>query len=98
MCVTTDGEFTSKTSIKPTYATVQKETQKEHTYTVDGLVNEGDLYPGELISGIIYSFANGWAYFRGGLKPGGGFIVRYSTELEVNFSRQAGSSKHGGRN
>ena len=27
--------------MKPTYVTVQKETQKEHTYTVDGLINGG---------------------------------------------------------
>ena len=25
----------------------------------------GGLYPGGLISGIIYSLANGWAYIRG---------------------------------
>ena len=34
---------------------------KKHTFTVDGL-----------ISGIIYSFENGWAYIRVGLKTGGG--------------------------
>ena len=28
----------------------------------------GGLYPGGFISGIIYSFENGWAYIRGGLK------------------------------
>ena len=29
------------------------------------------LYPGGLISGIIYSFENGWAYnYPGGLKTG----------------------------
>ena len=40
--------------------------QKENTYTVDGLINRGgSLYPGGLISGIIYSLANGWAYIRG---------------------------------
>ena len=38
-----------------------------HTYTVDGLTNGGGrrLYPGGLISGIIYSLANGWAYIQG---------------------------------
>ena len=36
--------------------------QKEYTHTVDGLINGGALYPGGLISGIIYSLANGWAY------------------------------------
>ena len=49
--------------------------QKEHTYTVNGLINEGDLYPGGLISRIIYSLADGWAYIRGeegGLKNGRG--------------------------
>ena len=45
--------------------------QKEHTFTVDGLINRGGLYPGGLISGILYSFENGWAYIRGGLKLGG---------------------------
>ena len=29
---------------------------------------EGGLYLGGLISGIIYSLANGWAYNRGGVK------------------------------
>ena len=61
--------------------------EKEHTYTVDGLINDeggggrkgGGLYPGGLISRIIYSLANGWAYIRGGLKPGGlkSGILRY---------------------
>ena len=51
------------------FKNIKKETQKKHTYTVDGLIN-GVLYPGGLISGIIYSLANGWAYIRGGLKVG----------------------------
>ena len=41
---------------------VQKETQKEHSYTVDGLINggRGGAYIREgHISGIIYSLANG---------------------------------------
>ena len=40
-----------------------------------------DLYPGGLISEIIYSFENGWAYIGGGLKTGGGLksgILRYN--------------------
>ena len=38
--------------------------QKEYTHTVDGLINGGwgGLNPGGLVSGIIYSLANGWAY------------------------------------
>ena len=42
-------------------------------------LSTGGLYPGELISGIIYSFENGWAYIRGGLKPEGlkSGILRY---------------------
>ena len=37
--------------------------QKEYTHTVDGLISGGGgLYPGGLISVIIYSLANGWAY------------------------------------
>ena len=41
----------------------KKETQKEHTYTVDGLTNGGGgrLYAGGLISGMMYSLANGCA-------------------------------------
>ena len=39
---------------------VRKETQKERTYTLDGLTNEERL---------ISSLANGWAYIQGG---GGG--------------------------
>ena len=48
--------------------------QKEHTFKVDGLINGGGL-----ISEIIYSFENGWAYIRGGLIPGGlkSGILRY---------------------
>ena len=43
--------------------------QKDHTFIVDELINgggRGGLYPGGLISRIIYSFENGWAYIRGG--------------------------------
>ena len=39
------------------------------------------LYPGGLISGIMYSFENGWAYIwggGGGLKPGGLKVGFYS--------------------
>ena len=40
---------------------------------MDRLINgRGLIRPGMLISGIIYSLANGWAYIRG-LKTGGGF-------------------------
>ena len=35
------------------------------------------FYPGGLKSGIIYSFENGWAYIRGGLKRGGGLKVGF---------------------
>ena len=51
-----------------------KRNAKEHTYTVDGLINGGGLYPGWLISAINYSLANGWVYTRsypGGLKTRG---------------------------
>ena len=37
----------------------------------------GGLYPGGLISGIIYSFENAWAYIRVGLKTGGGLKVGF---------------------
>ena len=44
----------------------------------DGLINGGGLYPGGLISEIIYSLANRWAYIRGGgLKTEGGFKVGF---------------------
>ena len=41
--------------------------EKEYAYTVGGLINGGGgggggLYPGGLISRIIYLLANGWAY------------------------------------
>ena len=41
--------------------------QKEHTYTVDGWLING----GGLISGMIYSLANAWAYILGVIKPDG---------------------------
>ena len=48
-------------------------------YNVAGLINGGggSLYPGGLISGVIYSLANGWAYIQGRLKRGGGFKVGF---------------------
>ena len=81
LCVITNGEFISKTSIKPTYetgttGTEQIESQTELqalTFSIclfEGLINGGGLYPGGLISRIIYSLANGWTYIRGGLKVG----------------------------
>ena len=41
--------------------------QMDHTFIVDGLINEGEggLYPGGLISRIIYSLENRWAYIQG---------------------------------
>ena len=48
----------------------------EHTYTVDGPIKGegGGLYPGELISGIIYSpMANDGLISGEDLKPGRGF-------------------------
>ena len=33
------------------------------------------LYPSRLISGIVYSLANGWAYIWGSLKLGGGALI-----------------------
>ena len=46
-------------------------------FMATGACYESGLYPGRLISGIIYSFENGWAYIRGGLKPGGGLKVGF---------------------
>ena len=53
---------------------------------MDGLINAGggDLYSGGIISGIIYSFENGWACIRGGgLKTGGGLKVRFYGILKI---------------
>ena len=47
--------------------------QKEHTFTVDGLINGGGLYPSGLISGIICLKMDG-LISGGGLKSG---ILRY---------------------
>ena len=55
---------------------VRKETQKERTYTLDGLINEERL---------ISSLANGWAYIRGGKALKWGFTVH----VLVIASRQA---------
>lgn len=44
-----------------------KKPKKELTYTLDGLINRGE---GGLISGIISSLANGWAYIRVGFNVG----------------------------
>ena len=51
-----------------------KKTQKEHTFTVDGLTNGG------LIFGIIYSLANGWSCIRGG----GG--LKFGRALQWDFT------------
>ena len=50
-----------------------------HFYSRWAYKRGGGLYPGGLISGIIYSFENGWAYIRGGLKPGGLKVGFYGT-------------------
>ena len=50
---------------------VRKETQKERTYTLDGLINEERL---------ISSLANGWAYIQGG---GGGKALRWGFTVHV---------------
>ena len=50
-------------------------------------LSTGGLYPGGLISGIIYSLANEWAYNRGGgggLIPGGFKVAFYGMETD-NF-------------
>ena len=49
---------------------VRKETQKERTYTLDGLINEERL---------ISSLANGWAYIQGGGGGEGFKVVFYGT-------------------
>ena len=49
---------------------VRKETQKERTYTLDGLINEERL---------ICSLANGWAYIQGG----GGGALRWGFTVHV---------------
>ena len=73
-----------------------RKTQKEHAYTVAGLTNgwRGGgggggrvLYPGGLISGIIYSLTNGWAYIwgkGGGLKTRGALNWDF-TVVELEF-------------
>ena len=51
---------------------MQNEHPEDISYTIGGLINrgEGGLYPGGLISRIIYSLANKWmGLYRGG---GGG--------------------------
>ena len=54
-----------------------------HLYSRWAYKQRGGLYLGGLISGIIYSLANGWAYIRGGLKTrGGGFKVGFYGRLE----------------
>ena len=44
------------------------------TDTVDGVINgaykQWSLYPGRLVSGIILSLANGWAYIQWGMGRG----------------------------
>ena len=49
---------------------VRKETQKERTYTLDGLTNEERL---------ISSLANGWAYIQGG----GGEALKWGFTVHV---------------
>ena len=42
---------------------------------------------GGLISRIIYSFENGWAYIRGRLKPGGGLKVGFYGTVYDKYSK-----------
>ena len=52
--------------------------RKELTLTYHYILSQpGGLYPGGFIIIYMCSLANGWAYIRGGLKPGEGFIVGF---------------------
>ena len=87
MCVTINGEFISKTSIKPTSAAgttgtlIFKKKRKRNT-----LIQQMGLYTGGLISGWAYIqnniFVGKWmGLYPGGLKTAGGFkvwILRYN--------------------
>ena len=69
---------------------VCKETQEEHTYTLNGLKNSGG---GRwLLSGIISLLANGWAFIQGG---GGALpcdFTVYTFRDEISVSQDI---KHG---
>ena len=64
----------------------KKRKRSSHLYSTWAYKRGGGLYLGDLIFGIIYSLANGWAYIWGGLKPGRfkSGILRYITNNKIN--------------
>ena len=52
---------------------IKRNTKGTHLYSRRAYKQGGSLNLGGLISGIIYSLANGWAYIRG-LKTRGGAL------------------------
>ena len=56
-----------KTDLCDCLKRIAKET---HLYSRWLITGGNGLYPGGLISGIIYSLANGWAYIRGAQSRG----------------------------
>ena len=74
LCVTKQLVFVCNLQLK-TLMIKKKRKRNTALFLLDGLINGGGLYPGGLITGIIYSFEKGWAYIRGeGLKTGGGAL------------------------
>ena len=73
------------------FKNIYKTDLREHTYTVNGLINgRGGLYPGGLISGWAYIrntiFAGKWmGLYPGGLKTGGGALC--SAPLSLLYSQ-----------
>ena len=75
---------------------LKRNAKGTHLYSRWAYKREWGLYPGGLISGIIYLLTNGWAYIRGGHKTGGAlkwdftvfdphFYFRMSTSLLLYF-------------
>ena len=64
------------------YDCLRRNARGTHLYSKQG----GGLYPGGLISRIIYLLANGWAYIRGGLKLGGGGALKWDFTVCININ------------
>ena len=66
----------------------KKEMQKEHTYTVDGLINGGGLISGwSYIRNYVF-IGNWMGLYPGGLKTGGGFKVGFCLHWLDSLVRQ----------
>ena len=62
---------------------LKRNAKGTHLYSSWACKRGGGLHPGGLISGIIYSLANGWDYIRGGFKVGLYVVEKFTLNIKI---------------